>query len=113
MTFFDWVRAEGQAEVSRRLGELEYHAVRVHRAFRAKHAPDEELIARCEVVLGDRFNRPGTLDEWYRLRRAQRDGAGLGVEHLTSSTPADTSRLSDGGLADAHMQAGEGGHHVA
>jgi len=67
MTFFDWVKRDGQAAVCRALGEG-FHAVRIHRAWKALHAIDEGLIARCEALLGAGFNRSGTLDEWYRLR---------------------------------------------
>lgn len=70
MTFFDWVERDGQAAVCRALGEG-FHAVRVHRAVKAKHAIDEGLIARCEEVLGARFDRVGTLDKWWRLRQAR------------------------------------------
>lgn len=72
MTFFEWVERDGQAAVCRALGEG-FHAVRVHRAVHAKHTIDEGLIARCEAVLGDRFNRSGTLDQWYQLRQARAD----------------------------------------
>ncbi len=67
LTFFDWVRRDGQAAVCRALGEG-FHAVRIHRAWKALHAIDEGLVARCEEVLGACFDRSGTLDEWYRLR---------------------------------------------
>lgn len=68
MTFFDWVDRDGQVAVARALGEG-FYPVRVHRAVHAKHAVDEDLIARCEVVLGDEFDRSGTLDRWYQLRQ--------------------------------------------
>lgn len=76
ITFFEWVDREGQAAVSRLLSaDLvepdKFHAVRVHRAAKALHAPDEELISRCEEVLGASFDRAGTLDAWFTIRRAR------------------------------------------
>lgn len=68
MTFFDWIARDGQVAVTRALGDG-FYAVRVHRAVHAKHAVDEELIARCEAVLGEDFDRAGTLDHWYQLRQ--------------------------------------------
>lgn len=68
MTFFQWVKTVGQAEIVRQLGKP-FESVRVHRAAKAKHKVDEELVARCEAVLGDRFDRDGTIIEWYRLRK--------------------------------------------
>jgi len=72
MTFFKWLQDKGQAEVSRQLGPP-FYPVRVHRAARAKHKVDEPLLDRCEEVLGDRFDRVGTLAEWYRLRKENRE----------------------------------------
>lgn len=68
MTFFEWVARDGQAAVGVALG-AGFHAVRIHRATYAKHGVDEGLIARCEAVLGAEFDRAGTLDRWYQLRR--------------------------------------------
>lgn len=70
MTFFEWVAEEGQTGVARALGEG-FHVVRVHRAFHAHSGVDEELIARCEEVLGQKFERARTLDEWWRRRRGR------------------------------------------
>lgn len=70
-TFFQWVEEAGQAEVCRILGP-EFYPVRVHRAFRAKHKLDQELVDRCAEVLGRCFDRDGTILEWHRLHKAHR-----------------------------------------
>lgn len=72
LTFFQWVKDKGQAEVCRQLGP-DFYSVRVHRAFYAKHKVDEELVDRCAEVLGDAFDRDGTILEWHRLRKVARD----------------------------------------
>lgn len=68
VTFFEWVERDGQAAVATALGDT-FHPVRIHRATHAKHAVDEGLIARCEVVLGAEFDRAGTQYQRYQLRQ--------------------------------------------
>lgn len=75
MTFFEWVDSESQAAVCKALNAgLEgepFYPVRIHRAFKTTYNIDEELIARCEEVLGSRFDRRRTLDDWFQRRAAR------------------------------------------
>lgn len=74
ITFFAWAANQTQTDVclalNAGLADEPFYPTRIHRALKAEAgALDEELIARCEEVLGERFDRPGTLDEWFRRRK--------------------------------------------
>lgn len=88
-TFFEHVDERGQAAVCR---ELRLPKAIISRSVRVETGINEAVVARCEEVWGEGFDRDRTLADWYERWLARRSDDGAPPAHAQSV---------DGGQPDA------------